>query len=126
MFTPVQNQLPPMEDQIHTLANLLIGVEVQPEPKVKALLADLTPDTPWGKRQMAAKRLGHLRSTEAVPGLLATLPVDPFWMVRCAIIQALEMIGDVKAIPTLREVAKRDSFQVVRSYAAKAIERLSQ
>ena len=126
MFTPVQTQLPPMEDRIHTFANLLIGVDVQPEPKVKTLLADLTPNTPWGKRQMAAKRLGHLRSTEAVPGLLATLPVDPFWMVRCAIIQALEMIGDVKAIPTLREVAKHDNFQVVRSYAAKAIERLSQ
>jgi len=125
MFTPIQIQLPPMEDRIHTLADLLIGVEVQPEPKIKALLADLTPDMPWGQRQIAAKRLGHLRSTEAVPGLLATLPVDPFWMVRCAIIQALELIGDPGAIPTLREVAKNDGFQVVRSYAAKAIERLS-
>ena len=126
MFTPVQTQLPPMEDRIHTLANLLIGIEVQPEPKVKTLLADLTPDTPWGKRQMAAKKLGHLRSTEAVPGLLATLPVDPFWMVRCAIIQALEMIGDERAIPTLKEVAEKDDFQVVRGYAMKAIEGLSQ
>ena len=125
MFTPIQIQLPPMEERIHTLADLLIGVEVQPEPKIKALLADLTPDTPWGQRQIAAKRLGHLRSTEAVPGLLAMLPVDPFWMVRCAIIQALELIGDPGAIPTLREVAKNDSFQVVRAYAAKAIERLS-
>jgi len=114
-----------MEDRIHTLADLLVGVEVQPEPKIKALLADLTPDTPWGQRQIAAKRLGHLRSTEAVPELLATLPVDPFWMVRCAIIQALELIGDPGAIPTLREVAKNDGFQIVRGYAAKAIERLS-
>jgi len=114
-----------MEDRIHTLADLLIAVEDQPEPKIKTLLADLTPDTPWGQRQIAAKRLGHLRSTESVPGLLATLPVDPFWMVRCAIIQALEMIGDPGAIPILQEVAMNDDFQVVRSYATKAIERLS-
>jgi HEAT repeat protein len=125
MFTPIQIQLPPMEDQIHTLADLLIAVEVQPEPKIKTMLAELTPDTPWGQRQIAAKRLGHLRSTEAAPGLLATLPVDPFWMVRCAIIQALEMIGDPRAIPTLQEVAKNDGFQVVRAYATKAIERLA-
>jgi len=125
MFTPIQTQLPPMEDRIHTFVDLLIAVDVQPEPKIKTLLADLTPDTPWGQRQIAAKRLGYLCSTEAVPDLLATLPVDPFWMVRCAIIQALEMIGDPRAIPTLRDVAKNDSFQVVRAYATKAIERLS-
>lgn len=121
---PIQTKLPPVEDQIHTLSNLLIGVEVQPKPRVKTLLADLTPDTPWEKRQIAAKKLGHMRSKEAVPGLLATLPADPFWVVRCAIIQALETIGDSRAIPTLRDVAENDEFQVVRGYAMKAIEGL--
>jgi HEAT repeat protein len=96
-----------------------------PDPKVEKLLADLSPDRDWGRREIAAQKLGYMRSQEGVPGLLNALPSDPFWMVRCAIIQALEMIGDPKAIPTLQEVANKDGFQVVRSYAAKAIERLS-
>ncbi|MEA3438823.1 MAG: HEAT repeat domain-containing protein [Chloroflexota bacterium] len=102
-----------------------LAVEVQPDRKLYKLLADLSPDTPWGDRQIAAKKIGYMRSPEALPGLLDALPDDPFWMVRCAIIQALEMIGDPGAIPTLREAAKNDGFQVVRSYAAKAVERLS-
>jgi HEAT repeat protein len=99
-------------------------VETHPDREPDALLANLTPDTPWGERQSAARRMGYMRDPEALPGLLAALPADPFWMVRCAIIQALEMIGDPGAVPTLREVAKNDSFQVVRAYATKAIERL--
>jgi len=100
-------------------------VVTQPDPELDKLLADLSPDTSWGDRQIAAKKLGNMRSQKALPELLAALPTDPFWMVRCAMIQALEMIGDPGAIPTLREVAQNDSFQVVRSYAAKAIERIS-
>ena len=90
------------------------------------MLADLSPDTPRGDRQMAAQKIGSLRNPEALPGLLAALATDKFWMVRCAIIQALDMIGDPGAIPTLQEAAICDNFQVVRSYAAKAVERLSQ
>jgi len=89
------------------------------------LLAKLSPETPWGERQAAAKRIGSLRLSKALPALLASLPADPFWMVRCDIIQALERIGDAAAVPTLRSVAKNDGFQVVRAYAAKAVERLS-
>jgi HEAT repeat protein len=92
---------------------------------VARLVADLSPETPWGDRQNAARKLGYLGNPEALPGLLDALPDDNFWMVRCAIIQALERIGDPGAIPTLRQVASGDGFQVVRSYAAKAIERLS-
>jgi hypothetical protein len=99
---------------------------VQPDIKLYALLADLSPERPWGERKMAAKKLGYLRDPDAVPGLLDALPSDPFWMVRCAIIQALEMIGDRSVLPTLLEVAENDGFQVVRSHAAKAIQRLSQ
>jgi HEAT repeat protein len=102
-----------------------LALVVQPDSKLYKLLADLSPDTPWGERQIAAKKLGNMRDPEALPGLLDTLPSDQFWMVRCAIIQALEKIGDPRAIPTLREVANSDSFQVVRSYASKAVERLS-
>ena len=99
-------------------------LETHPERELDALLANLTHDTPWGERQIAARKLGYMREQEALQGLLAALPTDPFWMVRCAIIQALELIGDPGAIPTLREVAKNDGFQVVRAYAGKAIERL--
>jgi HEAT repeat protein len=125
MFTAIQNQPPQVVDKMNTFTTLPIAIEVQPDRKLSALLADLSPDTPWGERQNAARKIGYMRNSEATLGLLAALPGDPFWMVRCAIIQALEMIDDPRAIPTLQDVAKNDSFQVVRSYAAKAIERLS-
>ena len=116
----------PEVGKLNTFSTLPIAIDVQPDLKLDKLLADLSPDTSWGDRQIAAQKLGYMRSSEALPGLLDALPADPFWMVRCAIIQALEMIGDPGAIPTLREIAKSDGFQAVRSYAAKAIERLSQ
>jgi HEAT repeat protein len=119
------DQNPQVVDNLNPFITFPITVEVQPDPEVAELLAELSPDTPWGERQMAAKKLGRLRNQEALPGLLAALPVDAFWMVRCAIIQALEMIGDPGAIPTLQEVAISDGFQVVRSHAAKAVKRLS-
>jgi len=112
-------------DKTTKFTALPLVVETQPKRELETLLANLTPNTSWGERQNAAKKLGYMRDAEALPGLLAALPIDPFWLVRCAIIQALEMIGDPGAIPTLQEVAKNDGFQVVRSYAAKAIERLS-
>lgn len=120
------DQRPEVVEQLKSFTTLPFAIEDQPDPKVENLLADLSPDTSWGDRQMAAKKLGYMGSPEGVPGLLEALPMDSFWMVRCAIIQALERIGDPGAIPTLREVVNNDGFQVVRSYAAKAIERLSQ
>ena len=125
MLTAIQDQHPHVVEKMNTFTTLPIAIEVQSDRKLDALLADLSPDTPWGDRQIAAKKIGYLRRLEALPGLLKALPSDPFWMVRCAIIQALEMIGDSRAVPTLQEVAKKDGFQVVRSYATKAIERLS-
>jgi HEAT repeat protein len=119
------NQRTQVVDKMNIFTTFPIAIEVQPDRKLEKLLADLSPDTSWGDRQIAAQKLGYMSSREALPGLLAALPADPFWMVRCAIIQALEMIGDPGAIPTLREIAKSDGFQVVRSYAAKASERLS-
>ena len=119
------DQRPQVVDKMDPFTTLPIAIEIQPDRKLDKFLADLSPDTSWGDRRIAAQKLGHIRSPEALPALLAALPVDPFWMVRCAIIQALEMIGHPVAIPTLREIAKSDGFQVVRSYAAKAIERLA-
>ena len=101
-------------------------IKISQTSKLHALLVKLSPTNPWGDRQMAAKRLGVLRDSRALPVLLSALLTDPFWMVRTAIIQSLIMIHDPAAIPTLKEVAKDDKFQVVRSHAAKAIERLSQ
>jgi len=114
-----------MVDKINTYTSFPLALGIQPDLKLYGLLADLSSDTSWGDRQIAAKQLGDMGNPIALPGLLDALPGDPFWMVRCAIIQALERIGDPGAIPTLREVVKIDDFQVVRSYAAKAIERLS-
>jgi len=120
------DQRPQVVDKMNPFTTYPIAIKVQPDRKLYKFLADLSPDTPWGDRQIAAKKLGSMRSQEALPGLIDALPADPFWMVRCAIIQALEMIGNPGAIPTLREVANNDGFQVVRSYAVKAIDRLSQ
>ena len=120
------NQRSQVVDKMNPFTTLPLAIGVQPDHKLHKLLAELSPDTSWGHRQIAAKKLGYMRSSEALPGLLAALQTDPFWMVRCAIIQALERIGDPGATSTLREIAKSDGFQVVRSYAAKAVERLSQ
>ncbi len=100
-------------------------VQAKADPEVTKNLADLSPETPWGNRQAAAKNLGNLRNPAAVADLLSVLQQDQFWMVRCAIIQALELIADPRAVPVLIRVSQADSFQVVRLYAAKAVERLS-
>jgi HEAT repeat protein len=125
MFQANVDQYLEIVDEMKDFRTLPITIKVLPDRKVEKWLADLSPNTAWGDRQVAAKNLGYIGSSEALPGLLNALSADPFWMVRCAIIQALERIGDPTAIPTLREVVKNDGFQVVRSYAAKAIERLS-
>ena len=95
------------------------------EDEVETLMANLTPEKPWGERKLSAEKLGLLGNPQAVSGLVAALPTDPFWMVRCAIIQALEKIGDPRAVSALQEVAHQDSFEVVRSYAQKAADRLA-
>lgn len=99
--------------------------ENQEQKELDNLVAELSPDVPWGNRQAAAKRIGALRNPAALPAMLAVLPVDSFWMVRCEIIQALERIADPAAVPTLCSVAENDGFKVVREYAARAVERLS-
>ena len=99
--------------------------EMRPENELDILLASLSPDVSWGERQAAARKIGWLGKSEALPALLAALPVDNFWMVRCEIIQALERIADPAALPALRGVAQNDSFKLVREYAAKAVQRLT-
>jgi HEAT repeat protein len=125
MFAVNSYQQSEVEDEMKTFAWLPLPREFQNDRRIDLLLADLSPDTPWADRKMAAQKLGSMRSRATIQGLLDALPSDPFWKVRCAIIQALEKIGDPRAIPTLREVMKSDGFQVVRSYAAEAIERLA-
>jgi HEAT repeat protein len=120
MYTENIAQFPESTYEIDLFA-LPLAVEVKTDDKTDGLLRNLSPDAPWGDRQTAAKKLGYMRSQEALPVLLDVLPTDPFWMVRCSMIQALERIGDPAAIPTLQKVAKRDRFKVVRSHAAKAI-----
>ena len=115
----------PKADLINAFITSPIKAEIQPDRELNELLVDLSPDTSWGDRQIAAKKIGCLSNPEALPGLLDALPADPFWMVRCAIIQALVRIDDPRAIPTLQKIETSDGFQVVRSHAAKAIERLS-
>jgi len=99
--------------------------EIRQENELDFLLDQLSPDISWGERKAAAKRIGALQNSEALPALFAALPVDRFWMVRCEIIQALERIADPAAVPVLQSVAANDGFKVVREYAAKAAERLS-
>jgi HEAT repeat protein len=126
MLATTYDQQTQVANNWNNLTSLPLIFEIPQDREINKLLSKLSPDTPWGDRQIAAKKLGSMRSQDAIPGLLAVLPTDPFWMVRCSIIQALEMIGSPEAIPTLKTVAKNDGFQVVRSYATKAIERLSQ
>jgi len=124
MYQINYNQYPNL-DEIQTIPTFPLIIEITPDHELRNLIADLTPGTPWGDRQRAARRLGYKADSAALPALLEALPTDPFWMVRCEMILALQKIGDPKAIPTLQKVAKQDTFQVVRAYAAKAIERLT-
>jgi HEAT repeat protein len=110
---------------LNKYASLPLVVVTYSESEFENLVSKLSPEVPWSERQIAANRLGDLRSQEALIALLNALPVDPFWMVRCAIIQALERIGSPCAVPVLQDVAQNDDFHIVRSYAAKAVERLS-
>ncbi len=112
-------------DVFHNLNSLPVAVEVQTDRELDHWLSNLSLDTPWGNRKIAAHKLGSLRNPDAIPALLEALVFDPFWMVRFAVIQALEMIGDPEVIPALQKAAQEDHFQVVRSYAIKAMERLS-
>jgi HEAT repeat protein len=124
MFTENIFQLPDVADKTIGFAIFPQTSKTHLDPKMDVLLANLTPDTPWRERQIAAQKLGCMRDPEALPGLLVALLTDPFWMVRCAIIQALEIIGDRTAVPTLQEVARNDGFQIVRAYAVQAIKEL--
>ena len=101
------------------------SVAPQADTLLDKILSDLSLESSWGDRRLAARQLGYLGNPAAVSGLVTALPADPFWMVRTVMIQALEMIGDPRAIPTLQRVEKEDSFLTVRSHAAKAIETLS-
>ena len=119
------NQYPQAVDEIQVTTALPLPIVLPADDELSTLITKLSPETPWGKRQEAARKLGYKKNPAAVPALLDALPADPYWMVRNAIIQALQQIGDPRAIPTLHQVAENDGMQVVRSYAAKAIERLS-
>lgn len=125
MYSATITQQSPVENRFRPAWIFPSPAVVQRDPQVEELLADLSPDAAWGDRQQAARRLGNMRSQEALPELLTALGQDPFWMVRHAIIQALEKIDDPAAIPALQEVAQNDGFLTVRSYAEKAVGILS-
>jgi HEAT repeat protein len=126
MLVTISNNMMQMQENNRTDLSFQLPFQEAVDSQMGKWLADLSPEIPWGLRQAAARNLGYLKATEAVPELVYALEVDSFWMVRCAIIQALEMIDDPRAIPVLRKVQNSDSFQVVRSYAAKVVERLSE
>lgn len=125
MLVTTTNRIDQKERFFEIYPQISPAFQTKADPRVLKNLADLSPETPWGNRQAAAKNLGNLRNPAAVPDLLNALQQDKFWKVRCAIIQALEKIADPRAVPVLIRVSQADSFQVVRSYAANAVERLS-
>jgi HEAT repeat protein len=115
------------QDQDQKISPLFpLDEAIQIDGNTAQLLSELEPSVPWGKRQAAARKIGYLLCSDAVPALTAALTKDPFWMVRCSIIQALEKIGDPRAVGVLIYVAEQDSFQVVRAHAEKAIQRILQ
>ncbi len=65
--------------------------------------SDRSPDGGYPLRRNAARALGKLGDTQAVPLLIANLTCSDYY-VREACAQALEEIGDPKAIPPLREL----------------------
>ena len=125
MFRVTIQQNPSLESRTQTRALGAQEIQAKPDARLDPLLARLSPDTDWGQRQSAARKLGYIGNPAALSGLLTALPADPLWMVRCAMIQAVEKIGDPRAIPTLQRVEEEDTFLTVRCQASKAIETLS-
>ena len=125
MLVSTVNQAYHIEQVIERDFQVYKKFQEKKDRRVELLLSKLSPESPWGDRQAAARILGILQDKAAVPGLLAALQIDNFWKVRCAIIQALEKIADSRAIPVLIQVSQQDSFRIVRSYAGMAVERLS-
>ena len=126
MYPQILDQHPQAVGKVNPFVTLPVVIETQADRELDSLLADLSPDIPWGDRKAAVLGLGSIGGAEALQGLIDALSTDPFWMVRYAIIRALVMIGDPKAIPALRDAAENDSFQIVRSYAAEAVKWPSQ
>ncbi len=81
---------------------------IQDAAAVEALLsaledkADRSPDGGYPLRRNAARALGKLRQTRAVPALIISLDCSDFY-VRQASAQALESLGDQRAIAPLRK-----------------------
>jgi len=58
----------PEADLMNTFTTLPLAIEVQPDRKLNKLLAALSPDTHWGDRQIAAKKLGYRGISPALAG----------------------------------------------------------
>ena len=61
------NQHPEAVDKLNIFTTLPLTVEVQHDHELDKLLAELSPDTSWGDRQISAKKLGYMRNPEALP-----------------------------------------------------------
>ncbi len=66
---------------------------------------DRSPDGGYPLRRNAAKALGKLGNTRAVPALIRCLDCDDYY-VRESAAQALEMLGDRQAIPPLMKLVE--------------------
>jgi len=75
-------------------------------------------------RGAAARALGQLHATEAVPSLIATL-ADKIYYTRAGAARALGQIDDARAVSPLIELLKDDK-EYVRWVAADALRRLGQ
>jgi hypothetical protein len=54
-------QHPKLVEVMNAFTALPKEVEVHPNRKIAQLLADLFPETPWGDRKIAARKLGNMR-----------------------------------------------------------------
>jgi hypothetical protein len=58
MLTVNTYQRPIVADKENKFPTFPPVIKAQPDRELETLLANLAPDTPWGERQIAAKKLG--------------------------------------------------------------------
>jgi HEAT repeat protein len=76
-------------------------------------------------RSMAARCLGQMGATEAIPDLMRLLPAgDP--LTRSSAIKALTRLDAREAVPELIEMIRDDPSNTVRTHAVSAVARLAE
>ena len=104
-------------DDVYLRSYILYAIGQYDTAESKAFLLKGLRDSFWRSRVVAAKALGELQYSEAVPILVYKAKNDPENKVKIEAIQALGAIGNAKAVEELRDfyTSKKYSLEIRKS-----------